>query len=110
VTALKLRGAAAGRDREHAASGWTETSLVFTTGFGTPIEPRNFTRSFDLRIGKAQVRRISVHGSRPTSHHRVGYRGRSTQPTARVQVGVRVAQGSCPAPWDQVSESPLQGC
>ncbi len=42
----------------------TETGLVFTTRFGTPIEPRNFTRSFDRRIGKAQVRRITVHGTR----------------------------------------------
>jgi hypothetical protein len=37
---------------------------VFTTRFGTPIEPRDFTRSFDRRIGKAKVRRITVHGTR----------------------------------------------
>jgi integrase len=44
--------------------GWAGTGLVFTTRFGTPIEPRNFTRSFDRRIAKAQVRRITVHGTR----------------------------------------------
>ncbi len=60
MTALKLRRQQQDADREHAASGWTETGLVFTT----PIEPRNFTRSFDRRIGKAQVRRITVHGTR----------------------------------------------
>jgi hypothetical protein len=64
MTALKLPRQQQDADREHAASGWTETGLVFTTRFGTPIEPRNFTRSFDRRIGKAQVRRITVHGTR----------------------------------------------
>jgi integrase len=31
-----------------------------------PIEPRNFSRSFDARIGKANVSRITVHGTRKT--------------------------------------------
>jgi integrase len=64
VTALKLRKQQQDADREHADGGWTDTGLVFTTRFGTPIEPQNFTRSFDRRIGKAQVRRITVHGTR----------------------------------------------
>ena len=37
---------------------------MFTTRYGTPIEPRNFTRSFDRRISKARVHRITVHGTR----------------------------------------------
>ncbi len=37
---------------------------MFTTRHGTPIEPRNFTRSFGRRIRKAKVRRITVHGTR----------------------------------------------
>jgi integrase len=53
-----------GSDREQAGDRWADTGLVFTTRFGTPIEPRNFTRSFDLRIRKAGVRRITVHGTR----------------------------------------------
>jgi integrase len=28
---------------------------VFTTRYGTPIEPRNFNRSFDRRLAKAGV-------------------------------------------------------
>jgi integrase len=40
--------------------------LVFTTHYGTPVELRNFNRSFDYRIGKANVRRITVHGTRKT--------------------------------------------
>jgi hypothetical protein len=35
-----------------------ETGLVFTTRRGTPIEPRNFDRSFDRRIVKADVPRM----------------------------------------------------
>jgi hypothetical protein len=64
VTALKLRAQQQDADRERACSAWTGTGLVFTTRFGTPMEPRNFTRSFERRIGKANVRRITVHGTR----------------------------------------------
>jgi integrase len=64
VTALRLRKQQQDSDREQATGRWADTGLVFTTRFGTPIEPRNFTRSFDRRIGKAQVRRITVHGTR----------------------------------------------
>ena len=46
--------------------GRTDTGLVFTTRYGTPIEPRNFNRSFDYRIARAAVRRINVHGTRKT--------------------------------------------
>jgi integrase len=40
--------------------------LVFTTRHGTPIEPRNFSRSLDRRIAKANVARITPHGARKT--------------------------------------------
>jgi integrase len=74
VAALKLRKAEQDRDRQtpagarqrNSAKRWTETGLVFTTRYGTPVEPRNFNRSFDYRIGKAGVRRITVHGTRKT--------------------------------------------
>ncbi len=45
---------------------WINTGLVFTTRHGTPIEPRNFNRSFDRRIIKAEVSKITVHGTRKT--------------------------------------------
>jgi integrase len=64
VTALKLRGQQQDTHRPHAVDHWADTGLVFTTRFGTPIGPRNFTRSFDRRIGRAKVRRITVHGTR----------------------------------------------
>ena len=66
VTALKLRRQQQDTDREHAVGRWADTGLVFTTRFGTPIEPRNFTRSFDRRITKAKVPRITVHDARRT--------------------------------------------
>lgn len=42
---------------------------VFTTRHGTPIEPRNFSRSFDRCIVKAAVPRITVHGTRKPAAH-----------------------------------------
>jgi integrase len=64
VTALKHCGQQQDTDRQHAGDHWADTGLVFTIRFGTPIEPCNFTPSFDRRIGKAKVRRITVHGTR----------------------------------------------
>jgi integrase len=68
VAALKLRKEQEEREREtHAESPrLTQTGLVFTTRFGTAIEPRNFNRSFDYRIAQCSVRRINVHGTRKT--------------------------------------------
>jgi integrase len=66
VTALKIRKEQQERERENHAERWADTGLVFTTRYGTPIEPRNFNRSFDYRIAKAEVRRITVHGTRKT--------------------------------------------
>ena len=66
VTALKLRRQQQDADRERAGDAWIDTGLVFTTRHGTPIEPRNFNRSFDRRITRAKVPRITVHGARKT--------------------------------------------
>jgi len=43
---------------------WQSNGLVFTTRYGTPIEPRNLNRSWDLRCRKAGVRKITVHDGR----------------------------------------------
>ena len=58
--------AAAGRRSGACRDAWIDTGLVFTTRHGTPIEPRNFNRSFDRRITRAGVPRITVHGARKT--------------------------------------------
>jgi integrase len=39
---------------------------MFTTRHGTALGPRNFSRSFDRCILKAQVPRSTVHGTRKT--------------------------------------------
>ena len=66
IAALKLRKQQQDADRARADRTWVDTGLVFTTRHGTPIEPRNFTRSFDRRITRAKVPRITVHGARRT--------------------------------------------
>jgi hypothetical protein len=69
VTALKIRMRQQDADRERAGDGWIENGLIFTTRHGTPIEPRNFGRSFDRCIIAARVPRITVHGTaRPAGH------------------------------------------
>jgi integrase len=66
VAALRLRNRQQDADRERAGDAWIDTGLVFTTRHGTPIEPRNFSRSFDRRVEKAKVPKITVHGTRKT--------------------------------------------
>ena len=66
AAALKLRREQQEADRKRADGGWIDTGLVFTTRHGTALEPRNFSRSFDRCIVKAQVPRITVHGTRKT--------------------------------------------
>jgi hypothetical protein len=57
MTALKVRRKQQDADRDRAGDGWIDTALVFTTRHGTPIEPRNFGRSFDPCIVAARVPR-----------------------------------------------------
>jgi integrase len=55
VAALKFRQEQQEADRDRADGAWIDTGLVFTTRHGTAMEPRNFSRSFDRCIVKAQV-------------------------------------------------------
>jgi integrase len=66
VAALKIRHEEQDAAREQAGKRWQQSDLVFTTRWGTPIEPRNFNRSFDARCTKAGVPRIRVHDTRHT--------------------------------------------
>jgi integrase len=66
VSALKIRRRKQDADHVRAGNGWIDTGLVFTTRYGTPIERRNFNRSFDRCIAAARVPRITVHGTRKT--------------------------------------------
>lgn len=64
TAALRLRRTEQARARDHAGPAWQGDKMVFTTRYGTPIEPRNFNRSWDGRICKAGVRKITVHDGR----------------------------------------------
>jgi integrase len=66
LAALRLRRAEQDEAEGRAGQRWRSTNLIFSTRYGTPIEPRNFSRSYDLRIAKARVRRITVHDARRT--------------------------------------------
>jgi hypothetical protein len=46
VTAVRQRLVDADDARPAAGSAWLHTGLVFCTNFGTPIDPRNFNRSW----------------------------------------------------------------
>ncbi len=65
-TALRLRKAEEAYARELAGAAWQGGKLIFTTRWGTPIEPRNFNRAWDTRCTKASIRKITVHDGRRT--------------------------------------------
>jgi integrase len=64
--ALRLRNEEQEAARKAAGDRWQDNELVFTTRWGTPVEPRNFYRSFEARCAKAGVMRIRVHDTRHT--------------------------------------------
>lgn len=66
AAALKLRHDEQDAARQRARNHWQPSDLVFTTKRGTPIEPRNFYRSFQTRCTKAGVPSIRVHDTRHT--------------------------------------------
>jgi integrase len=66
VTALRLRSERQSADRKRAGDAWIDTGLVFTSRHGTPVEPSNFDRSFNRRIVKADVPKITRHSTRKT--------------------------------------------
>ena len=64
TTALRLRHDQEQRDKATAGPAWQGDKLVFTTRYGTPIEPRNLNRAWDLRCAKAGIRKITIHDGR----------------------------------------------
>ncbi|GAA5535148.1 site-specific integrase [Deinococcus aluminii] len=49
-----------------AGLAWTQTDLVFTTGIGTPIHPRNVNRAIYAICDASGLRRFSSHTARHT--------------------------------------------
>lgn len=66
ITALRLHHQQQKTAQEKAGEAWHDTGMIFTTRFGLPVEPRNFNRSYDSRIARADVPKITVHDARRT--------------------------------------------
>ncbi|MGY0025199.1 tyrosine-type recombinase/integrase [Streptomyces sp. YJ-C3] len=68
VTALRAQRAQQIADKKAAGDAWKGTGhgLVFTTRNGTPIEPRNLNRSFEVLCARAGVRKVRFHDLRHT--------------------------------------------
>jgi len=54
-------------DRLMAGEKWKDTGLVFTTRVGTPIEPRNYKRSFDAALKRSGLDHMRIHDMRHTA-------------------------------------------
>ncbi|WP_338146730.1 site-specific integrase [Streptomyces boncukensis] len=68
LAALKQRRQQQEADRETAGDLWQDTNgLIFTTRYGTPIEPGNLTRAFAVRIRQADIRAIPLRNTRHTT-------------------------------------------
>ena len=66
LTALCRRQEQQAIARQAVGIAWQDGTWIFTTRWGTPIEPRNFSRSWDNCCVKADVRKITVHDGRRT--------------------------------------------
>jgi integrase len=66
VTALRQRQLRQLAAAKAAGEAWHPSRMVFTTRYGLPVEPRNFNRSYDSRIQRAGVPKITVHDARRT--------------------------------------------
>lgn len=64
VTALRAHRVRQLERRLAAGSAWTEQGFVFTTGIGTPIEPRRVTRDFKVLLKGAGLPAIRLHDLR----------------------------------------------
>ena len=53
--------------RKRTGTRWIDSGLVFTTGIGTALSPRNIGRSFDAMMASAGVRRVRLHDLRHVS-------------------------------------------
>ncbi|MBW1599734.1 tyrosine recombinase XerC [Streptomyces sp. JJ38] len=68
VTALRAQRAQQLADKRAAGEKWKGGAhdLIFTTRNGTPIEPRNLNRSFEVLCARAGVRKVRFHDLRHT--------------------------------------------
>jgi integrase len=61
VALLKAQRVTQAAERLHAGNQWSDSGLVFTTEFGTPVEPRNILRTIETAAAKAKIEGVGVH-------------------------------------------------
>jgi len=64
VAALKNHRRRQLEERIAAGSRWHDNGLVFTSGIGTPLEPRALNKDFERIIADAELRRVRLHDLR----------------------------------------------
>ena len=67
VTALLEHRAIQEQERRMAGTRWKEEDYVFTTGIGTPMEPRNLERAYRQILALAGLHHIRIHDLRHTA-------------------------------------------
>jgi integrase len=61
VEALRAHRERQDDERRAAADAWTDGGLVFTTEIGTPLEPRNVLRWFEVLVERAGLHGVTLH-------------------------------------------------
>ncbi|WP_163554270.1 tyrosine-type recombinase/integrase [Candidatus Frankia alpina] len=64
VTILRRHRATQTAERTGLGDAWTETGLVFTSSVGTPLEPRNVNRRFEVLRRQADLPWLRLHDLR----------------------------------------------
>jgi integrase len=67
VSALLEHRAIQEQEKRLAGTRWQETDYVFTTGIGTPMEPRNLERAYREILAIAGLQHIRLHDLRHTA-------------------------------------------
>jgi integrase len=67
VKVLKVRKAEQNEDRLKAGASWIDSGLVFTTGKGTALDPRNVYRPWVKCVESANLGRLTLHDLRHTA-------------------------------------------
>ncbi|MFY9556608.1 MAG: site-specific integrase [Blastocatellia bacterium] len=64
VSALREYRTRQREERMKLGPDWQDTGLVFTTQWGTPIDPRNVKRAFDTLLDNAELPHMRLHDLR----------------------------------------------
>jgi integrase len=67
VTALLEHRAMQEQERRLAGTRWQEWDYVFTSGIGTPVEPRNLERAYREILSLAGLHHVRIHDLRHTA-------------------------------------------